>query len=651
MYHQDELCALLPGVLSGENVWAQAKLCAKADNKKETEKESELKGEIGEIDKQIEQRRSEYNAASGEAKNWIQKRDADAEAADSRVEAKRVELEKAEAALVRLRSSQLEEESGGGEGQLTATRDAKDAKDVAMANHEECEKTAIVLREKCAQARKDKVKEDTDLARATTGLAQIESQETRLRLGSHDGCPPDRWTNDRKALAQQKLEAGEVLVASLAVPPLAAPLVASAAPTEPKELELTHKPAPVKFAELDALDSQVRDAEDGENGVKAARLLLKQTSEKHGDCERCGTPVSQEHLCNLRAQREAAVTAAEELLRKQEALQQDARCRADAWCLQEVNAGLDTLKPLQGALDAATQRVREAAAAEQRLIAGWEEKAKELREKETELKACTAAEAAEEKANSHHAERAKQLARKMREMELQQADQAVTSAKEKLADAEKARAVCKNQINPHDIVRQKAEKCLLDIESQRKQHVTEQEKAKFRVGCFEQLIKHFDKQTGVPVMLYKLMLEELEAKAQGYVRSLSDRELELHLRFSDDLKSVNASVFVSGKERAVRLLSGGEWRRVGLGLSLAYADFAKESLSLSCNLMVLDEVRNSPCNSHARCPPLLPANAATCQRVRHSYHCMHKCHRPCSTWILKVKPPQFAPSRACRRRR
>ena len=43
-------------------------------------------------------------------------------------------------------------------------------------------------------------------------------------------------------------------------------------------------------------------------------------------------------------------------------------------------------------------------------------------------------------------------------------------------------------------------------------------------------------------------------------------------------------------ERSVAQLSGGEWRRVGLALSLAFADFARARLGLSCNVLVLDEV-------------------------------------------------------------
>ena len=43
-------------------------------------------------------------------------------------------------------------------------------------------------------------------------------------------------------------------------------------------------------------------------------------------------------------------------------------------------------------------------------------------------------------------------------------------------------------------------------------------------------------------------------------------------------------------ERSISQLSGGEWRRVGLALSLAFADFSQQRLGFSCNVLVLDEV-------------------------------------------------------------
>jgi len=44
------------------------------------------------------------------------------------------------------------------------------------------------------------------------------------------------------------------------------------------------------------------------------------------------------------------------------------------------------------------------------------------------------------------------------------------------------------------------------------------------------------------------------------------------------------------QERTVRQLSGGERRRVALGLALGFAELATARARLRCNLLVLDEV-------------------------------------------------------------
>eukprot|EP00981_Chlorochromonas_danica_P004005 scaffold760_cov178-Ochromonas_danica.AAC.7 len=44
------------------------------------------------------------------------------------------------------------------------------------------------------------------------------------------------------------------------------------------------------------------------------------------------------------------------------------------------------------------------------------------------------------------------------------------------------------------------------------------------------------------------------------------------------------------KERALSLLSGGQWRRVSLALDLAFTDMIRKKGFLRCNLLVMDEV-------------------------------------------------------------
>eukprot|EP00741_Cyanophora_paradoxa_P025462 tig00000382_g24580.t1 len=47
-------------------------------------------------------------------------------------------------------------------------------------------------------------------------------------------------------------------------------------------------------------------------------------------------------------------------------------------------------------------------------------------------------------------------------------------------------------------------------------------------------------------------------------------------------------------ERALRQLSGGQWRRQGLALALAFADFCQQRTGIRSNLIVLDEVDFAP---------------------------------------------------------
>jgi len=42
-------------------------------------------------------------------------------------------------------------------------------------------------------------------------------------------------------------------------------------------------------------------------------------------------------------------------------------------------------------------------------------------------------------------------------------------------------------------------------------------------------------------------------------------------------------------ERSLAQLSGGQWRRASLSLSLAFTELARRRGKLSCNLLVLDE--------------------------------------------------------------
>ena len=93
-------------------------------------------------------------------------------------------------------------------------------------------------------------------------------------------------------------------------------------------------------------------------------------------------------------------------------------------------------------------------------------------------------------------------------------------------------------------------------------------------------------------MLRRHLLTELEAKIESYISRLSRGALRLRLYHEGDAVKHAVSVRGSGgqtRERDLRLFAAGEWRRISLGFSLAYAEFVKERLGLSCNLLVLDE--------------------------------------------------------------
>ena len=115
-----------------------------------------------------------------------------------------------------------------------------------------------------------------------------------------------------------------------------------------------------------------------------------------------------------------------------------------------------------------------------------------------------------------------------------------------------------------------------------------------RQGELVELQEHFGKR-GVQNMLYTLALAQLESSAAVYADELSGGRLQLRLSFDDALRSVRKRVAVcradgSIVERSVSQLSGGEWRRIALALSLAFADFSRARLGIGCNLVVFDEV-------------------------------------------------------------
>ena len=84
----------------------------------------------------------------------------------------------------------------------------------------------------------------------------------------------------------------------------------------------------------------------------------------------------------------------------------------------------------------------------------------------------------------------------------------------------------------------------------------------------------------------------LERRARAVERLRSGGSASLHANDPEDpfLGGVAFHATPPGKRFCeISQLSGGEWRRVALGLSLAFSDFVQQRGAVSSNLLVLDE--------------------------------------------------------------
>ncbi|EOD05356.1 hypothetical protein EMIHUDRAFT_199030 [Emiliania huxleyi CCMP1516] len=109
-----------------------------------------------------------------------------------------------------------------------------------------------------------------------------------------------------------------------------------------------------------------------------------------------------------------------------------------------------------------------------------------------------------------------------------------------------------------------------------------------------ELAEHLGKR-GVQNMLYGLAIGQLQRSAARYSGMLSGGAMRLELGFDAKRGAIRKQVVLTradGSEtsRSVSQLSGGEWRRLALALSLAFADFSRGRLGLSCSYVVFDEV-------------------------------------------------------------
>ncbi len=145
-------------------------------------------------------------------------------------------------------------------------------------------------------------------------------------------------------------------------------------------------------------------------------------------------------------------------------------------------------------------------------------------------------------------------------------------------------------------------------------------KIEFDVNVAKIADKCFSPTRGVSNYLFESALAEVSERCQEYVFALTGGALSLRLLSSsslnntdrattaldeddDDIEEVTKTqlekiervIFArkqhSGEqyERSLRQLSGGERRRLAIGLALAYADVSARRLNVQSNLLVLDE--------------------------------------------------------------
>jgi DNA repair exonuclease SbcCD ATPase subunit len=98
---------------------------------------------------------------------------------------------------------------------------------------------------------------------------------------------------------------------------------------------------------------------------------------------------------------------------------------------------------------------------------------------------------------------------------------------------------------------------------------------------------------GLQSFVYEVAVLELQARAARYLEGLSDDSLRLELKLEGQVVERRLLTRLSDgtyASRSLQQLSGGQWRRLGLALTLAFSECSLERTATTCNLIVLDEV-------------------------------------------------------------
>ena len=302
-------------------------------------------------------------------------------------------------------------------------------------------------------------------------------------------------------------------------------------------------------------------------------------------CTSCGQPVSDEHLASRRAELRAQLTAADAAAATCEELVAAARSATDTIRYLELQSECASAEHAAAGAAGAAAAARAACDEQIRALERLRKRAADdgaqtgesdrLRAELEQLQVSRAAAQAEAAAWTQRRHAAEMRAEKHR------------VALEALAALERAP-------NPHALRIGDAAARRAAVASRQEKLAVAVKGAKKEETSLSALSEHFGKR-GVQNLLYKLALENLERRAKWYAGELSGGKLQLRLAFDEAQKTVKKEVRMrraegGWAERSVAQLSGGEWRRLALALSLAFADFAKQRTALGCNLLVLDEV-------------------------------------------------------------
>ncbi|KAL1503956.1 hypothetical protein AB1Y20_010374 [Prymnesium parvum] len=359
--------------------------------------------------------------------------------------------------------------------------------------------------------------------------------------------------------------------------------------------ELASKGEPLAAVAEEMLE--VLRKEEAEARVQAktthARLeAFKQKQTAGGVCESCGQPVTEEHLRERHA-----------LLKAEEEESQRASQLASS-CLEQMITASDAIRLSKWRDELHSLEEQAAAAWLRGWGGGWEE--------EVEFRGCWCEDEACRRGGNHGSVEAARCS-------LRQAEAAHLSAREAAAAAaarheaasdrwraaaaaahgearerRAAAAAARAASSPHALLLADLRARLLAVGEAAAAARRAAEESEAEALAMAELTEHFGKR-GVQNLLYELATRQLEQSASRYAGMISGGQLQLHLRFDEERGSIQKSALVRGvdgemRERSIAQLSGGEWRRLGLAFTLAFAELASSRLGVSCSYMVFDEV-------------------------------------------------------------